>query len=73
MEAEIAPDLDELADVQRARPGPLCVGYRCQTSIQCTDHWYQMTPNTDDEWNWKHPLGCLVWQMDTDLPLGLGV
>ena len=32
-----------------------------------------MTPSTDDEWNWKYTMGYLVWQMDTDLPLGLGV
>ena len=32
-----------------------------------------MTASTDDERNWKHPLGCLVWQMYKDLPLALGV
>ena len=32
-----------------------------------------MTPSTDDEWNWKHPMAYLVWQMNTELPLGLGV
>ena len=32
-----------------------------------------MTPSTDDEWNWKHPMGCPVWKVDTDLPVGLGV
>ena len=32
-----------------------------------------MTLSTDDEWNWKHALGYLIWKMDTDLPLVLGV
>ena len=32
-----------------------------------------MTPITDNEWNWKHPMGYPVWQMDKDLTLGLGV
>ena len=32
-----------------------------------------MTPSSDNEWNWKHALGYLFWQMDSDVSLGFGV
>ncbi|EGW02446.1 hypothetical protein I79_024275 [Cricetulus griseus] len=53
--------------------GILCVGAHPGIRIKSTDHCCQMTLISDDKWNCKKNLDYLGQQMDTELPLGLGM
>ncbi|EGW15307.1 hypothetical protein I79_025751 [Cricetulus griseus] len=53
--------------------GILCVGARPGIRIQITENYCQMTLISDHQWNCKKNLAYLGRQMDTELPLGLGV
>ncbi|MEJ1288530.1 hypothetical protein NN561_019561 [Cricetulus griseus] len=61
------------ADGGRATTWPHCVAAHDRTWIQGTDYWFQMTLSSDEEWNQKQPLTSMGLQMDTELPLGIGV